>query len=155
MDAVPELGTFFIFARVTADFTVYRNSVPDLSVLAIWILTSVWVLVLVLLYTKGHKLYSQGNLGWYYYSVLLRLNRDETSQYVKGRTSELTVGLVNICTWSRYRYGAVPGYLGTTSPRRDTVVPSYRYLANFAAWTTCLSCSRSLTWASSARTGTW
>ena len=63
MDAVPELGTFFIFARVTADFIVYQNSVPDLSVLAIWILTSVWVLVLVLLYTKGHSLYSQRNLS--------------------------------------------------------------------------------------------
>ena len=59
MDAVPELGTFFIFARASAGFTVYRNLVPDFSVLVIWILTSVWVLVLVWLYTKGHKLYSQ------------------------------------------------------------------------------------------------
>ena len=63
VDTVPELGTFFIFARVAADFTVYWNSVPDFAVLAIWILTSVWVLVLVLLYTKGHSLYSHGNLS--------------------------------------------------------------------------------------------
>ena len=41
VDAVPELGTFFIFARVAADFTVYWNSIPDFAVLAIWILTSV------------------------------------------------------------------------------------------------------------------
>ena len=41
VDTVPELGTFFIFARVAADFTVYWNSVPDVAVLAIWILTSV------------------------------------------------------------------------------------------------------------------
>ena len=63
VDTVPELGTFFIFARVAADFTVYWNSVPDVAVLAIWILTSVLVLVLVLLYTKGHSLYSHGNLS--------------------------------------------------------------------------------------------
>ena len=63
VDTVPELGTFFIFARVAADFTVYWNSVPDVALLVIWILTSVLVLVLVLLYTKGHSLYSQGNLS--------------------------------------------------------------------------------------------
>ena len=63
VDTVHGLGTFFIFARVAADFTVYWNSVPDVAVLAIWILTSVLVLVLVLLYTKGHSLYSHGNLS--------------------------------------------------------------------------------------------